>query len=199
MDLLFDTETTGLPGRSADPSHPAFPHIVQLALALREPSSGSIINAATFIVLPEAPFSIHPKAAEVHGITPERCQAQGIPASKALSVFRLFARLSTRLVAYNLPFDLQMIHALAWRSNVGIVDLHIGETFDPLPVCTRLCELPPTEAMIKFGHGHKFKPPKLQEAYQRLVDPAGFERAHDAFADVLALNAILNKLQEIGQ
>lgn len=207
MDLIFDTETTGFaPKGCTDPADPRQPHVVQIALAHRERSTGRIVNAAKFLLCPDHWKSDEPQAllhweipagaTAVHGITAEHCRLQGIPASKGLALFRIMAQLATRLVAFNIPYDWSILEALAVRSNVGLQALPRVPHFCVMEATTPLCKLPPTDNMIKYGRASAYKPPKLQEAYKILVDPAGFSQAHDAFADVSATNAILNVLEE---
>lgn len=198
MDLLLDTETTGFaPYGCVDPTDPRQPHCVQLALAHRERSSGRIVNAAKFLLCPEGPFEIAPGAQEVHGISAETCRLQDIPASKGFALFRIMSALADRIVAHNIDYDWGILAALAFRSNVGLEALPKVPRFCTMRAATPLCKLPPTERMVKAGRGSQYKAPKLIEAYKILVSPEGFDKAHDAFADLSAMNAILNALEEI--
>lgn len=199
MDLLFDTETTGLPSKGADITHSDFPHIVQIACAHRERSSGRILSAAKWLLFPEHPFIISPEATKVHGIDKNLVDLCGIKASRGLAMFRIMANLCERIVAFNMPFDWSLISALAYRSNIGVESLPKLPRFCAMEAAKPLCAIPPTERMIKAGFGSQFKSPSLQEAYRLLVDPVGFDGAHDAFADLVAMNKVLNKLEQTVQ
>ena len=52
--------------------------------------------------------------------------------------------------------------------------------------------------VLKIPGPRGFKWPTLQEAYKRLVDPAGFEGAHDAITDVKACAAVFYALEDGG-
>lgn len=192
MDLIFDTETSGLPG-AFDPGHSAYPHILQLAMALREPSTARLISHVSVLVCPAQDFIMNPRAQEVHGITKEQCALQGIPAEKALALFRIFARLATRLVAFNIDFDWGMIKALAYRSNVGWEQLPVLPKFDVLEVAKPFCAIPPTEKMVRAGR-LGFKPPSLTEAHRILIGE-DFPNAHDAMGDLIATNTVLTWIE----
>jgi DNA polymerase-3 subunit epsilon len=195
MDFIFDTETSGLPPRGCtDPADPRMPHIIQLALAHRERSTGNIVNAATFLVKPEHDYWIDPKASAIHGITKTQIELQGIPASKALSIYRVFCSLATRRIAFNLKFDDLLIFALAYRSEIKFTSMPQIEDFCAMEAAKPLCKIPPTEKMVAAGFTD-FKPPRLDEAYRLLVDSAGFDKAHDAFADVTATSKVLSAIE----
>lgn len=194
MDLLFDTETTGLPGRGMDPAHSGYPHILQLAAGLRERSTSRLVSVVNVLVLPEHDFEIHPKALEVHGITREEVQLYGMQASKALSLFRLLALKADRLVAFNIDYDWGLIKALAYRSNIGWETLPAAPRFCAMRASSPLCKIPPTERMVAAGF-NSYKNPSLSEAYRLLVDERGFDKAHDAFADISATNRIMQVLE----
>ena len=56
---------------------------------------------------------------------------------------------------------------------------------------TDICKIPPPR-----GSGYKW--PKLEEAYRILVDPVGFEGAHDAMVDVEACRKVFYALKNGG-
>jgi DNA polymerase III epsilon subunit-like protein len=197
MDLLLDTETTGFaPKGCNDPADPRQPHAVQIALAHRERSTGRLVNAAKFILNPKGDWTMPPGAEAIHGISRTQCTLQGIPADKGLALFRIMASISDRLVAHNIDYDWSILQALAYRSNVGFESLPKYTRFCTMEATRSVCKLPPTERMIQAGI-KGYKAPKLIEAYKIMVDPKGFDKAHDAFADLSAMNAILNVLEGI--
>lgn len=79
--LTFDCETTGLPPKGAkwDVDFAEFPNIVQLAWAVNE-------KERSFIIKPEG-WEIPESSIEVHGITAERANAEGVPFADIIDEF----------------------------------------------------------------------------------------------------------------
>ena len=79
--LTFDCETTGLPPKGAkwDVDFAEFPNIVQLAWAVNE-------KERTYIIKPEG-WEIPEASTEVHGITAERANAEGVPFADIIGEF----------------------------------------------------------------------------------------------------------------
>ena len=80
---VFDCETTGLPPKGAkwDVDFAEFPNIVQLAWAVNE-------KERSFIIKPEG-WKIPEASIEVHGITAERANAEGVPELVELGIIEL--------------------------------------------------------------------------------------------------------------
>ncbi len=185
--LIFDTETTGLVNHKS-PDHSIQPWPVQIACILV--CDNKIVNSASIIVNPGVPIS--EEAANIHGITQEMVDKYGLSMKAATGLFINFLNLSDRLVAHNIDFDLIVTEAMIYRA---LADYDISKFREKGRVCTmhsttNLCRLPG-----KYG---KFKWPKLEEAYKMIVDPKGFEGAHDAMIDVIACWKVLQKLEEKG-
>lgn len=79
--LTFDCETTGLPPKGAkwDVDFAEFPNIVQLAWAVNE-------KERSYIIKPEG-WEIPEASTEVHGITAERANAEGVPFADIIDEF----------------------------------------------------------------------------------------------------------------
>lgn len=79
--LTFDCETTGLPPKGAkwDVDFAEFPNIVQLAWAVNE-------KERSYIIKPEG-WEIPEASTEVHGITAERANADGVPFADIIGEF----------------------------------------------------------------------------------------------------------------
>lgn len=184
VTLFFDTETTGLVNPKLP--HDEQPHPVQLCCELVDENKRTM-NVISVIVNPGIPS--HPKALEKHGITDEMTKQYGLSIKAATGLFLNFINRCDRLVAHNIDFDIIVTEAMIYRSGVNF-DLN---KYRSIPrVCTMksatdVCRLPG-----KYGH----KWPKLSEAYEHLVDPAGFSGAHDALADVRACKAVLYALEQ---
>lgn len=79
--LTFDFETTGLPAKGAkwDVDFEEFPNIVQLAWSVNE-------KERSYIIKPEG-WKIPEASIEVHGITAERANAEGVPFADIIDEF----------------------------------------------------------------------------------------------------------------
>lgn len=89
--LTFDCETTGLPPKGAkwDVDFAEFPNIVQLAWAVNE-------KERSYIIKPEG-WEIPEASTEVHGITAERANAEGVP---LLTLYTNFWRIAKKPVCW---------------------------------------------------------------------------------------------------
>ena len=185
ISLVFDCETTGLANHKT-PDHTVQPYPVQLACILVE--DNKIINLASIIIDPGVP--IEPGAAKIHKITTELVQRVGLSLKAATGLFLNFLKKADRVVAHNADFDIIVTEAMIYRT---LADFEMAKYRELSRVCTmrsttEVCKIPG-----KFG---KYKWPKLDEAYKKLVDPRGFTKAHDALADVMACWKVLQKLEE---
>lgn len=182
--LIFDTETTDLVrfGRPLDEQ----PHPVQLGCLLKE---GRQVYAVVNVII-NAGVPIGEKAQEAHGLTESDLESFGVSPATAVDLFLDLVEQADRIVCHNSDFDRTLMAAAIYRLNRPHKDFvkkpHICTMYSSLPIC----KLP--------GRYGNYKWPKLIEAYQILVDPAGFEGAHDALADVKACAAVLEKLEELG-
>jgi DNA polymerase-3 subunit epsilon len=179
--IFFDTETTDLPDYKS-PAGPHQPHVVQLAAVLVD---GSAERSVVTLVQPDG-WMIDPGAQAVHGITPARAQAQGVPIAQAVAQFDELLTKADLAVAHNVRFD---------RLLMDSEYLRLGRradwpaTFCTMQACTDIVRLP--------GYRGNYKWPKLDEAFRHFFHrpPAG---AHDALADVRACMAIFEELVRRG-
>lgn len=116
-------------------------------------------------------------------ISLENCDKYGLKPASTLALFNYWGSRADKLIAHNLKFDLARIEYLSNR-------LAIRLNLPPLRACTMelstdIIKIPPTDRMIEFGHGEKFKNPNLKETYKFFFNEE-FEGAHDAMADVKA-------------
>lgn len=184
--LIFDTETVGLVHKNLPPSHTAQPDPVQLAAALVD-EEGKVVGRFSTLVIPTVP--VQEGAFRVHGISKELCERYGIPRRSALSMFHAMAKQADVFVAHNLEFDQLVLRTMYAREGVDPVSFKSG-------YCTMLNSVEVCRIPHANGRGG-YKWPKLIEAYQILVDPKGFEGAHDALADVIACYELYKRLRAI--
>lgn len=107
--LTFDCETTGLPPKGAkwDVDFAEFPNIVQLAWAVNE-------KERSFIIKPEG-WEIPEASIEVHGITAERANAEGVPFADIIDEFLEDCKKARLLVGHNIYFDTSIVKAMILR------------------------------------------------------------------------------------
>lgn len=178
MYLIFDTETTGLPKNWNAPISDVdnWPRGVQIAWQLHD-AMGNLIEHQDYLVKPEG-FNIPYEAEQIHGISTELAQKEGLPIQEVLERFLEALNKTKFIVGQNVGFDLNIMGAEFYRAQ-------IQNPLQELPVldtCTEetamLCQLP-------GGRGGKFKLPTLTELHQHLFG-APFDEAHNATADVEA-------------
>ena len=186
IDLIFDTETTGF-ARFNDPyEHPDQPEIVQIAAKLVDSSR---VHAA-FQMIVTGNKSSTEGALKTHGITDEIRAHTGLLPQVAASMFTTLLGRADRLIAHNVKFDRILVGELFYRSGYSY------ERLDKIPeFCTMLALTPVMKLPGKRG-GYKW--PKLIEAYKAYIDPAGFEGAHDAMADVIACEKVFEVCKKLG-
>ena len=185
--LIFDTETTGLWDFKKPYDHPAQPEMVQVAAKLICDSTFRVLGQINYIVQPDKPCE--EKAASIHGITSELIQEAGVPRRVALGSFHNLLKLSTRVVAHNFNFDSKILMRTYLLESTG---------YDLFTSKPSFCTMLETTPLLKLpGRYGKYKWPSLMEAYTSLVDPAGFDGAHDAMVDVNACAAVYRALQEM--
>jgi len=182
--LIFDTETSGLPQKSAGLA--GQPWLLQLGAILLDEQYAPL-EELNVLVNYGHDVPIHPKAAEAHGITNERCRAQGLPPSEVFLKFESMRRNAEVLVAHNKEFDDQI-----WATFAERLD---QPTCRPASYCTMLAMVPIMRIPFKTKRpGWKW--PNLMEAYGHVTGGQKFDGAHDAMADVRAVVEVFKWLRE---
>lgn len=189
--LMFDCETTGLPAKGAkwDVDFAEFPNIVQLAWSVNE-------KERSYIIQPEG-WEIPEASIEIHGITAERANAEGVPFADIIDEFLDDCKNARLLVGHNIYFDTSIVKAMILRImgreyyDAKAEDaLHKGKRIDTMMKTIKF-----VGALYPNGKPGKF--PKLEELYTKLFPGETFP-AHDALQDVKALCRCVPKLVELG-
>jgi len=178
MYLIFDTETTGLPKRWDAPITDTdnWPRCIQIAWQLHD-EMGNLIENQDFLVKPEG-FDIPFDAEQIHGISTELAEKEGISLTEGLNRFKNALEKTKFIVGQNVGFDVNVMGAEFHRAGIShlLLDLPVLDT------CTEttaeLCQIP-------GGRGGRFKLPTLTELHQELFGEE-FAEAHNATADVEA-------------
>jgi DNA polymerase III subunit alpha len=176
MFLIFDTETTGLPGSWSAPITDSnnWPRCVQLAWQLHD-LDGKLINRGNYIIKPEG-YSIPFNAEKVHGISTDRAMREGHDLKEVLDIFFADVDKATYLSGHNIEFDINIMGAEYFRKGYGDQVLTSKLSLDTKDLATDYCAIP-------GGKGGKFKWPTLTELHTKLFGVA-FDEAHDAAFDV---------------
>lgn len=178
--LFYDTETSGLP-ESLPLNHERQPYCLQIGAGLYDDDSKEWMQKVSMLLYHGRKIAINERALSVHGISNEKMKRSGVPAGSAFFVFQAMAHIADKHIAYNGAFDRKIIaagmHKLLCPEKV-IKDFMDKPLFDIMKPLTPVCKIP--------GRMGGYKWPKLTEAYTKLINPKGFDDAHDAFADIMA-------------
>ena len=178
MYLIFDTETTGLPKSWNAPITDTdnWPRCIQIAWQLHD-NMGNVLEHNNFLIQPDG-FNIPYDAEQIHGISTDLAQEQGIPLKECLVLFNEVLEKTTFIVGQNVNFDLNIMGCEFHR-------LGISNNLSKLPVLDTCTEHTAQLCQIPGGRGGKFKLPTLTELHNHLFG-VNFGEAHNATADVEA-------------
>ena len=178
MYLIFDTETTGLPKRWDAPITDTgnWPRCVQIAWQLHD-HMGKLIEHQDYLIKPEG-FNIPYDAENVHGISTELAEAEGLPMAEVLEKFNIALNKSKFIVGQNLKFDINIMGCEFHRFG-------IESPMSSMPVLDTCTEVTASLLQLPGGRGGKFKLPTLTELHSFLFN-IPFAEAHNATADVEA-------------
>lgn len=178
MYLIFDTETTGLPKRWDAPITDTdnWPRCVQIAWQLHD-AMGNLVENDNFLIQPDG-FNIPFDSEQIHGISTDLAQSDGIPIHEGLNRFHTVLQKSKFVVGQNVGFDINIMGCEFHRYG-------IENNLTELPVLDTCTEKTALMCKIPGGRGGKFKLPTLTELHQHLFGNA-FNEAHNATADVEA-------------
>ncbi|MFM7727668.1 MAG: exonuclease domain-containing protein, partial [Flavobacteriales bacterium] len=175
MVIIFDTETTGLPGNWNAPltDFANWPRVVQLAWQLHT-AEGKLLSAQSLIVQPEG-FTIPFNAEKVHGISTDRALREGLPLTEVIERFLHDVAQCSYIAGHNIDYDLNVMGCELLRKGLpnSLTEKHSLDTKD---LSTDFCALP-------GGKNGKYKWPTLTELHQKLFNTS-FAEAHDAAYDV---------------
>ena len=186
--LVFDTETNGKrPKRAQLADEPAITQLAAILFWGRRPVAhlSCFVQPLNFdgstATIPTEKFFID------SGITQETVDAVGRPLKTGLAEFNQMVKVADRVVAHNIQFDDPIT-----RSNYSRTAAPQREYWDTPKFCT----MKTLEPVLKLPGKYGYKFPTLDESYRALVDPMGFEGAHDAMVDVQACAAVLWAIED---
>lgn len=210
MIVAYDTETTGLWRSGLSIAHELQPKICSLSAILIEetgPNTFEVVDQMDDIVKPDGWVIPPPQlpvgmtvdeakkagiklvASDIHGITHEMAEEQGVPLFDTMKRFNELVSRSDTLLAHNEVYDNNIVrHALKLLKRT----INLPER----RVCTMMmskdyCRLPPNFP------GGDWKWPRLEEAY-RHVFGREMVNAHSSLADITQAVELYQELKRRG-
>ena len=187
--LFFDTETTGLPLNWNAPVSDLnnWPRLVQIAWIVYK--NGIRVSNNDFIIKPEG-FRIPVDASNIHGITNERAEKDGVSLQVVLNEFKNIIAQVDFLVAHNMSFDEMVMGPEFLRNNMS------NYIVTKQRICTKesstnFCAIPSPNGF------NDYKWPKLSELHMKLFGTE-FEDSHNAITDVDATAKCFWELKRLG-
>jgi DNA polymerase III epsilon subunit-like protein len=116
--VVLDTETTGLLPKSIELKSEnlhLFPYIVQFSYVIYDTSSNTIIKTVDNIIKLPLNVIISEENSNIHKITNEISQSQGIEIRLAINEFMEDLKNTDLIVAHNLEFDINMLKIEFYR------------------------------------------------------------------------------------
>lgn len=180
-DVLFlDTETTGIPDRSAkwDVDFDSYPHVVQIAWLHG-------CKAENHIIRPDG-WEIPDETVAVHGITTEYAKENGEPFAAVVDMLIQDCHEAGLICGHNIHFDTQIVKANILRE-LGREYYDANDVESALFKGKRIDTMRPTMKWVdaRMANG-RLKFPNLTELYSRCFPGESFP-AHDAMEDVKAV------------
>lgn len=208
--LFFDVESTGLPRRDEATGETVQPNITQLGFILER--FGIDVMTVDTLIKPDnwfvhedpkgelPPSIISHRAMEVTGITPERCEEEGIPIADAVELFIVAAEHADLIVCHNTAFDTKVITGEYARLQPRQKNPEIVFAGSPslctMKTATPICKIP-KKGVVRPG-GSNWKWPKLEEAIPFFFDGEEMVNAHSAIADITYTRRLFHKLVSLG-
>jgi len=191
MYLIFDTETTGLPKNwnASYTDTDNWPRCIQIAWQLHD-DMGRVLDHQDYLVRTDG-FNIPYDAEQIHGISTELAEKDGIPLKEVLEKFNAAMARTKFIVGQNVKFDLNIMGSEFHR-------LGVENPLQELPVLDTCTEHTAHLCQIPGGRGGKFKLPTLTELHQHLFNQP-FGEAHNATADVEATTRCFLELVRLRQ
>ena len=189
--LFFDTETTGIPDRSAkwDTDFADYPHVVQMAWI-----HGCKVE--NHIIRPDG-WEIPDDTVAVHGITTEYALEHGESFAAVVDMFIQDCHDAGLICGHNIHFDTGIVKANILRE-LGREYYDANDVETALYKGKRIDTMRPTMKWVdaRMANG-RLKFPNLSELYSRCFPGETFP-AHNAIEDVKAVARCLPVILELG-
>lgn len=192
--LFFDTETSDFIKKALPANGPEQAWVVQIGAILADMTTE---HAQMNVIIKSNGRSMNYYAQEVHGISIERADNEGIEELEAAEQFGKLLRQADLIVCHNFSFDWNYVYQMMERNLDYLSDEARSAFYLDLPNhCTMK-----DKAVVKMcglrNKAGKPKWPKLIELHEILFGE-GFDGAHDAYADITATKRCFFELVERG-
>ena len=187
MYLFFDTETNGLPRNWKAPLTDLsnWPRLVQIAWILFDECENEIERNDH--IIKTNGFSIPYMASNLHGITTDRANSEGVDLISVLTELHNQIEKTIYLVAHNISFDEKIIGAEFLRNDMP----------NSISLKQKICTMKCTTDYVGISGYYGNKWPKLSELHQKLFG-FDFEDAHNATADINATAKCFWEARKLG-
>lgn len=186
MELVFDTETTGLTPLSfvTERNYMKWPRLVQIAWGIITEEGLQIQKKA--IIRPVG-FNIPSDSIRIHGITHKQALKEGKDLKELLISLNNAMHTANTIIAHNLNFDLGIVQSEAMRLNLPLefpnkrqCTAYIGKSYMRRAQKMRLSDFLRLSDLHKTLFGHEY------------------ENQHDAGNDVIACANVYAELKKLG-
>ena len=191
--IVFDTETTGLPKTNQKPNKwntHLYPYIVQFSWFIFDINLKKVIKTCDYIIKIPDDIEIPIESTEVHGITKEMSQNQGIDINIALKEFTKDLLDSNYLVAHNIRFDKKMVSIEYLRNDlIDWIARHRKIEYCTLANSIEICQI----YKINKKKEKYLKWPKLMETHHKLFKTIP-NNLHNSLIDIYVCFRCFHKL-----
>jgi len=180
--LFFDTETSDFIKKALSANDPEQAWTVQIGAIL---TYGQKDLLQMSVIIQSDGRKMNYYAQEVHGISTEQADADGIPEFIIAEQFGLMLRQADLIVCHNKDFDWNYVYQMMERNLDTLSDFARSAFYLDTPsYCTMKDKAVVNMCGLKNKAG-KPKWPKLTELHEHLFGEC-FDGAHDAYADISA-------------
>ena len=175
--VVFDTETSGLPSTRARKVTPknltTWDSCRMLSIALVVYNDDHTENSSFYAIIKPEGFEV--AATEIHGITKEMADSEGIPFMTVYNVFTQVFKLCKIVIGHNVDFDISVLRSECLRRNLDM------SVFDLIDVrCTlKMAKNMFLEPVNKLGVLYKkFFGEELEGAHDAMIDTRASARLY---------------------
>ena len=188
--LIFDTETTGLPQPDASIfQHNKWPHIIQLSYISYNTENNTFEYYNHYIKIDDS-ITITPESYNIHKITKEFLNENGISIIDALNRFNVCLNSADIIVGHNISFDKRIVLVECYRNKIQQKFTYKNDNNIKIKR-TEFCTMKNGKIFCNIVRINKLqrqylKTPSLKELFNKCFPDEDLpNNLHDAFIDIL--------------